>query len=194
MVKSRVWLFRILVLCFAGLLLLSWFLPWWSAVIPFATSGDALIIHPYGLVINLSESDLKFVGIDVSNMMPSWFTPVMWLYLGLAIAALLVGVFIKKDKSISLFGKKLNISRWLIGLVGFSYIVVAIAAVIVAAIRTGDYFGMHLLGTTTTSLPGYSYVDVSIEASLRVGYWLSCTAGLLLIILAFIRNKFEASK
>jgi len=180
MSNSRVWLFRGLVIVAAGLLLLSWFLNWWSADIETVSIKDAIVIHPYGLV------DKTGISILIGVTMPSFFTPLMWTYLGLVVAALLIGAWLK-DKNVSLFRRKFNLSRWLVGIVGFSYIVVVVLAVIVAAIKTGEVGGLHLLGRTFIrySKDFQSWVD----AKLLFGYWLACGVGPLLIVLALLRNK-----
>jgi hypothetical protein len=117
--------------------------------------------------------------------MPGFFAPFMWLYLGLAIAALLIGAWIK-DKSIGLFGRKFNLSKLIIGVVGFSYIVVVIVAVIFAAIRTRQ-FGLSLLGRSFISRGELE--ETWVEARLLFGYWLACGVGPLLIVLALLRNR-----
>jgi hypothetical protein len=180
--NSRIWLFRGLVIIAIGLLLVSWFLPWWSAQIAAINVTDPIVIHPWGLEMNMAGMEYLM---PTNAEMPGWFAPIMWLYLGLAIAALLIGAWIK-DKSICLLGRKLNLSRWLIGIVGFSYIIVVIAAVIVAAIRTGD-FGINLLGKTFVSMSHFAASNV--YSSLLFGYWLACAVGPLLILLALLRNK-----
>jgi len=78
---------------------------------------------------------LYYKGYLPDYSMPGYFTPLMWTYLGLAVVALLFGAWLK-DKNLGLFGKKLNLSRWLTGIVGFSYIVVVILAFVVASMRT----------------------------------------------------------
>jgi hypothetical protein len=144
---------------------------------------DPLVIRPYGLENNMGQ--MSYLIPDSANM-PGWFAPIMWLYLGLVIAALVIGAWIK-DKSIGLLGRRLNLSRWLIGIVGFSYIVVVVLAVIVAAVRTGDYGGLHLLGMSFVSISHFS--ESYLEAQLLFGYWMACAVGPLLIVLALLRNK-----
>jgi hypothetical protein len=179
--SPRLWLFRVLVMVAAGLLLLSWFLPWWAANVSQLGTQNHVIIHPWYLEIDMQVYYYIAQGSD----MPGWFAPVMWAYLGLAIAALLIGAWIK-DKSLGLLGRRLNLSRWLVGFIGFSYIVVVILAVIVAAIRTGD-FGLNLLKGTYISFGGYEQSWVT--SRLLFGYWLACGVGPLLIVLALLRNK-----
>jgi hypothetical protein len=181
--SRRVWLFRCLVIVSAGFLLLTWFLPWWSAYTT-AAGDNSFVIHPYGL--DISEQMLFYKTFIPDIEMPGYFTPLMWLYLGLVVVALLIGAWLK-DKSIGLFRRRFNLSRWLIGIVGFSYVVVVILAVIVASIRTSDFGMTHFLGGNYVS---YGWKAESyVEGQLLLGYWLACAVGPLLIVLALLRNR-----
>jgi len=177
----RVWLFRGLVITGGGLILLSWFMPWWSCYVQ-AYQDNMAEIHPWGLTI--AGQAKMYLGSKAE--MPGYFTPLMWTYLGLVLAILLVGAWFK-DKNLTLFRKKLNISRWLVGIAGFSYVVVVILAFIVGSIRTGDIQNMKFIGS--------SYIRFGegeeswVEGSLQLGYWLACATGPLLIALALLRNK-----
>lgn len=176
----RVWLFRGLVLAALGLMLVSWFMPWWSCDIEALNIKDAVIIHPFGLEVNhLVLGYLRWA------VMPGWFAPLAWAYLGLAIAAILIGTWIK-DTSIGLFGRKFNLSKLIIGIAGFSYIVVVIVAVIVMAIRTGPV-GLHLVGRSFFVVGPTEATWVS--ARFLFGYWLACGVGPLLLALALLRDK-----
>jgi hypothetical protein len=76
----------------------------------------------------------------------------------------------------------------LIGLVGFSYIVIAVIAYIFASIRTEDFFG-------GVNLVGYTYItqdvpyESGVEGKLLVGYYLTYAAGFVCIVLALLRSK-----
>jgi hypothetical protein len=48
----RTWLFRGLVLASVGLLVWSWFMPWWSAWVWAIDVKDAVVIRPWGLEQN----------------------------------------------------------------------------------------------------------------------------------------------
>jgi hypothetical protein len=178
--NRRIWIYRGFILIGIGLLILSWFLNWWSLDIESFQKIDAIIIHPYGLE---DTSDLsKALGVGL----PPWFTPVVWIYFGLVIIALLAAaIFTNKD--INLFGRKFNISRWLVGISGFSYVVVVIIAVIVAAIMTGDIDGLTLIKRYYISMGGgmMSWVDGTLD----FGYWLACGVGAFLIALSLLHNK-----
>jgi hypothetical protein len=179
--SKRTWLFRILVLAALGLMVLSWLMPWWAADVE-AISEDAVIIHPWGLEQHLGE----MADMIRNAKMPVWFAPVMWSYLGLALTALLVGLFIK-EKAFNLGKFRLSVPSLLIGIVGFSYVVVVVMAVIVAAVRTGDFWDLKLIGYTYINLGEPAVTGVT--ANLLLGYWLACSVGPALIALAVLRNR-----
>ena len=180
--NSRSWLFRGLVIAGASLLLITWFTPWWSCDIDYIKVENGLVIYPYGIENNLGA----YATLVPRYLLPRFLPPLLWAYLALGIIALLVAVVVQ-DKSIGLFGRKYNLSRWLVGIVGFSYIVVVVVAVIYAAIRTGEFGKMHLLGKSFVELEEHqmSYV----YARLLFSYWLACTVGPFLTLLAIFRNK-----
>jgi hypothetical protein len=180
--NSRVWLFRGLVVVAAGLMLISWLRPWWSCDIDMIGVKNGIVIHPWGLETNMGA----YTYIVPKNLMPGFFAPFMWAYLGLAMAALLIGAWIK-DKSIGLFGRKFDLSRLIIGVVGFTYIVAVIVAVIVMTIRMREFGGLRLLGRTYVILAEFQFSNV--DARLLFGYWLACGVGPLLVVLALLRNK-----
>ncbi|MBX3560161.1 hypothetical protein, partial [Chelatococcus sp.] len=47
--SARIWLFRALVVIGAGLMLWSWFSPWWSAKISDLVGSDHIVLHPWGV-------------------------------------------------------------------------------------------------------------------------------------------------
>ena len=179
MADIRTWLFRFLVILGAGLMIYSWLLPWWSVEIVALQSGAQ--IRPWGLEDNLGEVAGFIEGVE----MPGWFAVFMWAYLGLSILALVVGAFLK-DLHIKLLGKNFNLPQLIIGLVGFSYVVVVVTAVIFAAIRTGDYYGLSLIGTSRVSVGPYAS---DAHAGLLPGYWMACATGPILILLALFKNN-----
>jgi hypothetical protein len=181
----RLWLFRGLVIATAGLMIFSFNQMWWSASIPILDREGANIvrIYPFGLSHSVPVEYHKYLA---GSEMPAFFTPLMWIYLGLCIAALLFSLW-AKDRDVRLWRIKFNLPKLIIGLVGFSYMVVVVLAVVVAAIRTGDFFNMHLLGSTYITLgaplEGWAY------GNLKFGYWLACAVGPLLIVLSLLRNR-----
>jgi len=71
----RIWFFRALVIITAGLLILSWFMPWWTAYIEATHIPNTIVIHPYGLENNMGTFDYFFT---TSEMMPGFFTPILY--------------------------------------------------------------------------------------------------------------------
>jgi len=180
---SRVWLFRGLVIVVAGLLLLSWFMPWWRALI-YALDGR-VEIHPWGLTHNLRGTDAGFMA---GTEMPAFFAPFMWTYLVVCLLALLLGLFVK-EKALGLGKFRLSLPQVLIGGVGLSYIVVVLVAVIYAAIRLRNFYGTPLIGTAFVALEASGDVGTGVESALLFGYWLACGVGPLCIALALLRDK-----
>ncbi len=183
--SSKAWLFRVLVLAAAGLMLLSWFMPWWSATIVAVQLKNAVVIHPWGLEINLPPAMVPYTA---GAELPAYFAPFMWIYLGLCMVGLL-GAIIFTRKKITLFKREMSLSKLLVGVVGFSYIICVVVAVIVAAIRVGAFGGydMPLMGSTFIEVGAGGYSDV--DTGLRFGYWLACAVGPLCIVLALLHDK-----
>ncbi len=181
--NSRVWLFRGLVIVAAAVVLVSWFLPWWSIYIH-EVGADSVIIHPWGLETQLREAEANLIA---SAQMPGWFAPFMWAYLAAFLLALLAGMFLK-DRNLPVGKFKFSLPSLLIGLGGFSYVVVAVTAAVYAAVRMQDFFG-------GVNFIGYTYIDLGepyrsgADAGLLLGYYLASGVGLLLIVLGVLRNK-----
>ena len=177
----RDWLFRLLVAVGAGVMLVSWYMPWWTIHIE-ELGNDMLQIRPWGLVWDqrLGSFDILIKG----AAMPDWFPPMMWVYLGLCMLALLAGLFLlRKEFSIGRF--KINLSTVLIGGVGFSYVVAGIVAVVYASMRLQAFYDVPLQGRISVELSDmHSYV----ESMLLPGYYLIYVAGFLLIVLALLRG------
>jgi hypothetical protein len=104
----------------------------------------------------------------------------------LAIAALLISV-IFINKNIKLFRKEFNLSRLLVGIVGFSYIITVILAVVIASMRM-TVAGMTLTGRVFITM-GSMMSSSWAEGFLLPGYWLACGVGVYLLIIALLRNK-----
>lgn len=184
MTSPRVWLYRILIILSIGFLLLTWFMDWWGCNI-YALHGDVVIIHPYGMWLDL-ETIGGFISLIKGYEMPIWFTPAMWIYLVICVGLLLFSLF-AKNKEFKIIKIKTTLPSFIIGLVGFSYIFVCILAVIVISIRAVNFF--------ETPLQGYFSIYIGegfqsgAESSLRLGYWLAVVVGPLLMLLAILRNK-----
>jgi hypothetical protein len=112
----------------------------------------------------------------------------MWTYLGLAIVALLFSLF-AKEKTVG-FGKfKFKLPTLLIGIVGLSYIIVVITAVVMIAIRSGDFYKTPLMGQVYVR-----NVEAVATSRLLLGYWMACGTGLFITILALLRSKIVGNK
>ena len=183
--NARTWLYRVMVLLVIALMIVSWLLPWWRAVI--IAIDNYVQIRPWGL-----ETDLGTYASYISaGQMPGWFAPFMWAYLGIAVLAALVSLFLK-DKAFKILKFKFNLPTFITGMVGVSYIVVAIVFLIFAAIRTGDFYGIHLIGHSFFTLE--HPVESDVEAKLLLGFWLVCATGPLFVILSLLRNKITGKK
>jgi hypothetical protein len=179
--RDRVWLFRGLVSVAAGLMVVSWLLPWWRADIT-AVQDYWVQIRPWGLDVNLKGYEAFITG----SGMPVWFAPFAWTYFGTCIAALLYGSWLgEKELRIGKFS--FTWAQLLIGGVGLSYIVCVVLAVIIAILRMKDYFDIKFVGSTFIAIGTFS--ESWVEAGLLFGYWLACTVGPLCVVLALIRNK-----
>lgn len=189
--NGRAWLFRFLVLAIGALLVVTWFMPWWVCHVESNEAGiHDVAIHPYGLDPGGLEGYFSLMpkgGKEVE--VPGFLPPLMWTYLGLVILALLLGILFK-EKNIRLLGKELNISRWLIGIVGFSYIAVVVIAVVFTMSKL-EPLGIPFSGTAMVNIGKFAMWDIifDAESSLKIGYWLACAVGPLLIILALLRNR-----
>jgi hypothetical protein len=167
-----------------GLMLLSWFMPWWDCFIN-GIRDYVVKIRPFGMWINTEALGTFASAIQTANM-PVWFTPVMMIYMCLCVVALLVAIW-KMEKPVHLIGRDFNLSRLLVGFVGLSYIVVAIIAVIVISIKAGAFYDCPL--------QGYFFIDLGdplvsgATARLTLYYWLAPVVGFLLILISILRNK-----
>jgi hypothetical protein len=181
--NTRVWLFRVLVAAAAGVMLVAWFMPWWTMDIE-GFGYDAAQIRPWGLVTSerLGSFDIMLKGTEL----PGWFAPFMWAYLALCMIALLVGIFVP-GKDFCLGKIRFSLSQLLVGGVGFSYIFAGIVAAVYAGMRMKNTFDVSLQGRTRIDFgdPFTTYVNTS----LLLGYYLIYVAGLLLIVLALLRDK-----
>jgi len=185
---AKVWIFRFLVLATAGVMLVSWFMPWWTIDIEgFAT--NAAQIRPWGL--ELCDQMGGFAILLKGTEMPNWFGPMMWAYLGICMLALLVGLFVN-GKSFSLGNFKISLSQLLIAGVGFSYIVAGIVAAVYAGGRMQRTFDVPLQGRTFIDMgdPLIAYADTR----LLPGYYLIYVAGILLLVLGLLRYKITGEK
>jgi hypothetical protein len=181
--NARVWLFRVLVVAAAGVMLVAWFMPWWTMDVE-GFGYDVAQIRPWGLATSerLGSFEVMLKGTEL----PGWFPAFMWTYLALCMIALLVGIFVPR-KDFCLGKIKFSLSQLLVGGVGFSYIFAGIVAAVYAGMRMKKTFGVALQGRTWIDFgdPFTTYVNTH----LLPGYYLIYVAGLLLIVLALLRDK-----
>lgn len=182
----RVWLFRVLVLVAAGLFLVSWLIPWWRSNIQ--EVGLFVQIRPWGLEHNLGYY-MQYMGDDPS--MPAFFTPLMWLYLALAMAALLFSMFVE-GRTVRLGTFELSLPQVLIAGVGLSYIFVAVVFVIYAYMRMAA-LDIMFVGTSYIVIEDFGLGAEAIS-DLEPGFWLACAVGPLCVVLALLRNIIIGSK
>jgi hypothetical protein len=180
----RTWIFRVLVLLVSALLVYTWFQPWWTAYVE-QLSETAVIIHPYGFE-SLAPPEYAYLMRGAADKMPGWFTPFMWAYLGLAVAALLFSLFASSSRGISLGKFRMSLPTLLVAGVGFSFVIVALAAYLTISINCQEMFGMPINGQV--------YIEVLnkeaswVTGSLENGFWIACGVGPALLILAVLRR------
>ncbi len=184
-----VWIFRILVLVGAGLMLYSWFQPWWK--IDVEEIGTNIVqIHPWGLEVDerMGSFDVLIKGAE----MPGWFAPLMWTYLGLCMVALLAGAWIR-GKYVTLGKFQMKVPMFLTGGVGLSYIIAGVIAAVYASIRLKGFYNTPLQGRIYVELGDAAHTYA--ESTLLPGWYLVFGAGIFLVLIAFfhdlITNEFD---
>lgn len=179
--SSRVWLFRVLTLAGAGLFLVSWSMPWWTAYVDYLHKS-AVYIRPWGVDMLLQGEYAAWLP---TYEMPEIFAPAMWAYLGLCMAALLLSMIIVDTKRIGLGKLSLPWPTALVLGVGFSYVVCVVVALIVMQLRLKDFFDAPLIGSVFFR---QGEVGSNIDTTLLPGYYLACVTGPVLIVLALLRK------
>lgn len=127
--------------------------------------------------------------------MPWFFAPLMWLYLVLALAALVVGMFVK-DITVKL-GKfwswlpkwvtRMSLPQWLVAGVGVSYIIFVLVFLSYAYIRVND-MGVLLVGTSYIVVGGFE-LGAEALADFEPGFYLASVVGPLCLLLGLLRNR-----
>ncbi len=171
--KKGTLIFRALVALGTVLFLVSWFMPWWT--IDIEGFGNRMVhIRPWGLIIDERMGDFKIL--LKGSEMPSFFTPLMWLYFALCVIALVVG-FIICSKAIRLGKLKITLSQLLVGGVGLSYFIAGIVMAVFAGYRM-EKMGVPLVGRTFLDLgdPVIAFLDTY----LLPGYYLIYVAAICL--------------
>ena len=179
--SSRIWIFRVLILAGAGMFLVSWFMPWWQAWIVYLKE-TAIYIRPWG-----AESFLppEYAASIAGYEMPPFFAPFMWAYLAVCMTALLYGMFVSNSERIGV--GKLSLSpTGLIGVVGLTYILCVIVALIVMQIRMAEFYNAPVIGTIYIGLDeGHKS---NVDTMLLPGYYLACATGPVLVVLSLLRG------
>lgn len=173
MQKTRTWLFRAFVLATAGLMLLSAYLPWWSAeVVLVVTPASGLtdftvMLYQHGIP---TTAGAEYFQTDVT---PAYQVKLAWAYIGLSMALLLTGSFLKGRKG-----------KWLTGGTSLIYLVYTLVALFLISQRTAVY---------KVPLAGHSILQAQngeiVATGFHTGYWLAIASGLLGIGLALFRDK-----
>ena len=188
---ARVWIFRALVLVGAVAFVYSFFSPWWIAHCVSSAAGiHDVIVHPYGLDDGGLGGYFKLMpdgGAEVA--VPVWLITLIWIFFGVACAALVMAIVFNKT-TIPLFGKRLNISRWAVGLVGFVYIIVCIAGIVFAYSKV-TALTLPFVGNAWVNLGQFAMwsIELDVTSWIPFGYYLACGSGVFLLLLGIFRNK-----
>lgn len=187
MSSARNWIFRILTLAGAGAMLYSWFQPWWTVyVVELRENG--VTIFPHGMQFSSTLQD--YPQWLVGSEMPAWFWPMMWVYLGLCMAALLIGMFASDKIRLGVGKLGLSLPQVLIGGVGVSFIVFVVVFVVVLSMRLPAFYDAPLQGSIFIRMEEHegqaqSYIDTGFQTA----FWIACIAGPYLAVLGLLRNK-----
>lgn len=174
-INWRIWLSRVLVFASIVLMIVSFTMPWWTAVftgqhgVVTTVSAGTINIYGWGLRHNLIQL-ASYVQADVT---PFYQTVLAWIYLGMSAGLAILSTWLRGIKGTLLLGG--------IGLIYIIYVIIAVFNVI--SNRVED-FSIPLQGATA------KFVEqnfVFIETSLQPGYYLVYAAGGLLILLALLR-------
>lgn len=176
------WLFRGLILVGAGLMLYSWYTPWWGAQISDLPGTDHMIMRPWGVEVMVAE--IRTYANRSLYSMPAFFPPFMWAYLGLCMVALAASLFLQKRIALGRF--QLSLSQVLIGIVGLSYVIAVATAFAIAQIKAGAG-GVSFVGSSIVPNP-MTGGSTRFTGALKTGYWLAAGAGVFLVALAILRN------
>lgn len=174
----RLWLFRGLVAIAAGVMVISFTMPWWTANLAEVPIEDSIRVYGYGFFHELAGvylyPDIPLEGYLNPYETPFYQTVLAWVYLAASVGLILFSTWLKGRKG-----------GWLLGGIGLVYIAYATIAAIQVAIGSGNL---------DISLQGVSFIPpreqyVEVYASLRLGYYLAYAAGGLCIALALFRNR-----
>jgi len=169
----RAWVFRVLVLIVAAIMVASFVKPWWTCKIHSMWEeqdiGKALEIYAWGFrpdVLVLRS----YVDGDVT---PLRMVRMAWGYLAVSVLLALVSTWLKGRKG-----------RLLLALVGLVYIGYAVAGILWIKQRTWEGFGINLQGFTYLSDIGV----IEVFARVMSSYYLAPISGVLFVLLALLRD------
>jgi hypothetical protein len=167
----RIRLFRGLTVIVAGLVVVSFATSWWNAEIINAIAGvvGKVSIYPYGLKHTLVE----YASYLAADETPFYHTVFAWIYLAVSVGLIVFSAWLK--------GKS---NMWLLGGIGFTYVVYAVIAITWIASRAGD-FGISLQGWSIEEIDKAS----SVLSSIQPGYYLALATGFVCMALAVFRDK-----
>ncbi len=180
---AGVWLFRVLLVAAAALMVYSWFAPWWGATVAVLKGEDHLLLRPWG-VEAVSQVRANIDETMFSMPYPSLFAGFMWVYLAVCMLALVTSLFVQKQVSFGRF--KLPLAVVLILLVGLSYMAAVGLAYGIGELKAG-WAGSNFIGKSMVKEP-QSGARIKMVSDLKLGYWLALGAGGALTVLALVRG------
>ena len=177
------WIFGGLTLVALGLILYTWYQPWWTAYIE-ELGENGVMIYPHAMNIlgTLRDYPQWIVGAE----MPVWFFPAMWVYLMVCVFALLASLLFT-DEWFQVGKKKVSVAQFLVGLIGVTHILFVVVFPIVIAIRAPEFGGVKLQGSVFISMD--EHTESWVNSALQPSYWIACFIGPMLLLMAIFRNK-----
>lgn len=177
------WVFRLLLLVAAALMVYSWFQPWWIADIATIRGTDDLVLHPWGID---AVGPVRMASDPALYEMPGFFKPFVWTYFAVAMLALLVSLV--ANMKFKLGPVRLPLATTLIIVVGLSYLITVGLAYYIGDMRAAG-LDMNFLGRSQYTDPT-SHRKVRMDSALQDGYWYALYAGVALVALGIVRFLF----
>jgi len=177
------WIFRVLLVAATAVMVYSWFQPWWVADIAVIQGTEDMVLHPWGIE---AVGQVRMGADPALYEMPGFFAPMVWVYFGVAMLAIVVSLF--ANTRIKLGPVRLPLAAVLIILVGLSYLVAVGLAYFIGDMRASG-MDMKFIGRSEYTDPT-SHRKVRMESELRDGYWLALYSGIALVVLGLTRFLF----
>jgi hypothetical protein len=177
------WIFAGVTLVALALILYTWFQPMWVAFIE-ELGENGVVIYPHAMDIlgRLRDYPQWIVGAE----MPVWFWPAMWVYLLICVFSLLAS-FLFQNEYFMWGKKKVYVDQFLVGLIGFGYIVFCIVFPLVISLLAPKFNGVKLQGSVFISMD--EHTESYVVTKLQPAYWIACFIGPVLMLMAIFRNK-----